>query len=148
MIEFKQKIFTSDKDVAINHTGDFVQVIKHLLKLKYGFNEKYDGNKHRRDIYNAFLKEILEWVFPEKKGKKTSSKGLKVVYDYYLKFALKKEALRRKIESEFIKDYGFKGKIKPQDFEEAIEVLGYIMDSGSKDEVKDKCKEIFKDYEF
>lgn len=147
MITFVQKQYSSDSDIAKDEYGHLCEAISHILKLKIGFNIERDGNKHRDDLYSDFLKKSLNWSFPEEKNKKKfKSKGLGKIFDYFIPILnKKKESLRRKIEADFIKYYGFKGKLKMSDIDEAIEVLGYIMNSESKEEVISKCKGLYRE---
>ena len=138
-IRKEEKLFSSDKDIAKENIGNIEQAIKHILKIKLNFNES-DNEKHRRDIYFSFLKDSVKYSFKSK----TNSKGLYRVFEYYVSEYLKKENLRNEFEKEFKNLYGLKGSLSMEDLEEAIDQLGYIMNSKSKQEVNEKCKNLYR----
>lgn len=116
MIKFVEKIFTV-KSIVEDNIGIINEILSHILKLKYKFNYEYDSYKHKNDITNIFFKKLLKQISKDK-----TIKSPERIIKYY-KENSNLDKIRKEIETDFIKNYGFKSKITEKDFNFSISIF-------------------------
>jgi hypothetical protein len=113
---FNEKYSTS-QSIAKSKSGIIDQIIIHLLKVKYGFDEDRDRDKHISDA-TSWIWDLRNVVL-----KDNSDADIAQVIRLYLRDKKDKNKFCLSLTREFKKKYGFKGTITPDDVDEAASTV-------------------------
>lgn len=135
---FNEKYFTS-QSIAKSRSGIIDQIIIHLLKIKYGFDEDRDRDKH--------ISDVTSWIW-DLRREILSDKSRASIEFVILNYRTKERVLPKlaiKITREFKKNYNFSGNVTLYDLEEMLAHLSLcITDCSRRSDIMDYINRSFK----
>lgn len=111
---FNEEYFTN-QSIAKSKEGIIDQIVTHLLKIKYGFDEDRDRDKHISDAA-GWIWEVRNDIISDKSNATAVQVGTS-----YKRINIAKKAI--KITQLFKKNYKFSGSVSSYDIEDMVDIM-------------------------